>query len=75
MKPIKKKRGEALLSFQDVYDMRRAIFAGHQRRLKEANAKRELQAARQVSISSSQAELMSASAPESEPSGTHGGAK
>ena len=65
MRSVQRDKRNALASFHDTYDIRRAMFAEHQRKLREARQ----QAASQrqsdtIAMSSSMAELMTPSTPE-----------
>ncbi len=65
MRSVQRDKRNALASFHDTYDIRRAIFAEHQRKLHEARqqATKQQQSA-EVAVSSSVAELMTPSTPE-----------
>ncbi|WP_340675698.1 hypothetical protein [Paraperlucidibaca sp.] len=59
MRSIQRDKRLALAAFHDTYDLRRKLFAEHQRKLREARlqaAKKQQSAA--VAVSSSMAELM-----------------
>ena len=65
MRSVQRDKRNALASFHDTYDIRRAMFAEHQRRLNEARKKAASQRQSDtVAVSSSVAELMTPSTPE-----------
>lgn len=65
MRSVQRDKRHALATFGDTYDIRRAIFAEHQRKLNEARKKATSQRQSDaVAVSSSVAELMMPSTPE-----------
>lgn len=65
MRPVQRDKRHALASFHDTYDIRRAMFAEHQRKLREARQQATSQhQSDAVAVSSSVAELMTPSTPE-----------
>lgn len=65
MRSVQRDKRNALASFHDIYDIRRTMFAEHQRKLREARqqATKQQQSAA-VAVSSSMTELMTPSTPE-----------
>lgn len=65
MRSIQRDKRNALATFHDTFDIRRTMFAEHQRKLREARqqAAKQQQSA-EVAVSSSMAELMTPSTPE-----------
>lgn len=66
MRSVQRDKHNALACFSDTYDIRRAIFAVHQRKLREAREERSARTRTRdtVVVSSSVAELMTSSTPE-----------
>ena len=65
MRSIHREKRNALVCFHDIYDIRRAIWQEHQRKLNEARKKAASQRQSDTAaVSSSVAELMTPSTPE-----------
>jgi len=65
MRSMKRDKRNALATFHDTFDIRRTMFAEHQRKLREARQQDiSQQQSAEVAVSSSMAELMVPSTPE-----------
>lgn len=70
MRSIQRDKRNALATFHDTFDIRRTMFAEHQRKLREARQQAtSQQQSAVVAVSSSMAELMTPSTPECDSTG------
>lgn len=64
MRSMKRDKRNALATFHDTFDIRRTMFAEHQRKLREVRQQATSQQSAEVALSSSMTELMTPSTPE-----------